>query len=484
MRNVERIVSVMTIILFWCILRPVSVHAQDIVSPPIIVGVSINASGPAEVYQGWPLLVSVIIMNENAYQSNIPVSLAPAWKNSLHFVVRNAEGNIVSWPFHLVPTANENIVLDSIIYARVGFWLEPNETDQIAQGQYELTAILDSSAYPGLGSNVLSTRSGKLEVSFSNEPGSLTLGQKTDKDILLANLNILKGDNPKALEYLSGILGYNPADLRALSLIGYVLESEGDYGGALYAYSKGLEIVYEANPEPVEPPLELLKAQKSLYYKLDHSNSFVVTLAAKDTAHPAYQLGSQFSFYVDNIPARELYLMRGKTYTFYLKDIPTTDSLYFSTSAIGGGLEPYSVGVIGTPAVSNGIATITVSENTPDILYYQSSKNEFVGWRMIIIGDSNVTSVNEMNASGYSLSLAYPNPFNSTTRIQYTIPRAVNVRLTVFNIQGRQVEILVDENKEPGSFEVQWNPQMPSGIYIYQIQAGVFKDSKKMIFLR
>lgn len=279
-------------------------------------------------------------------------------------------------------------------------------------------------------------------------------------------------------------MGYNPTDLRTYSLIGYILENEGDYGGALYAYSKGLAIFYKANPDPAEPPLELLMAQKRLFYKLDTSTSFVVTLAAKDSTHPAYQTGSPLTYYVDNIPARELYIERGKTYTFYMNDIPSTDSLYFSTNPKGGGLGPYTDGVSGAPAAGNGTATIAVSDSTPDVLYYQSLKNEYVGWRMIIIEYGNVTPVPEINANGYSLSMAYPNPFNSTTRINYTIPGALKVRLTVFNIQGRQVEILVDEKKEPGSYEVQWNPHLPSGIYIYQIQAGTFRASKKMILLR
>jgi hypothetical protein len=289
------------------------------------------------------------------------------------------------------------------------------------------------------------------------------------------------------MEYLSGIMGYNPTDLRALTLVGYLLEDEGDYGGALYAYSKGLEIFYLANPNPVEPPLELLRAQKSLYYKLETSASFIITRAAKDSTHPAYQLGSPNAYYVDNIPARELYLQRGRTYTFFLKDLPTTDSMYFSTNVKGGSLEPYTEGVSGTPAVGNGTATFTVSDNTPDLLYYQSTNNEFVGWRMNITEYGNVTSVPESKAAypkGYSLSMAYPNPFNSSTRIQYSLPKAANVRLTVYDIRGKQVAILVDEKKEAGSYQVEWNPELPSGVYFYRIQAGEFKDSKKMLLLR
>jgi hypothetical protein len=487
MNNRKKAIFVVALMLLQCIVKPVSAKAQETVPPPIVVGVSLNGSGLPVICRGWPCLASVLIMNENAYQRNIPVSLSTTWKSSLHFVVKDSEGKIVNWPFHIVSNSDENIVLDSIAYAQIGYWLEPSETNQIPVGQYELTAILDSTAYGSLGSKVLSARSNPLTISISNEPGSLTVGQKTARDLLSANLFIFKGDDQKALEYLSGILGYNPTDLSTLTSTGSILESEGDFGGALYAYSRSLEIFYAANPDPAEPPIELLKAQKALFYKLDNSASFVVTLAAKDSAHPSYGRGSASAYSVDNIPARELELVRGRTYTFHLKNIPSSDPLYLSTSVKGGGAEPYTAGVSGTPGSSNDVVTFAVGKNTPDVLYYQSSQREYVGWRMNVTDNDNVTSVAPNNSKaphGYSLSTAYPNPFNPSTRIQYSLQKAGNVRLTVFDILGKQVAILVDESKEAGSYQVQWNPQLPSGVYFYRLQAGEFVQTKKVILLR
>jgi hypothetical protein len=84
----------------------------------------------------------------------------------------------------------------------------------------------------------------------------------------------------------------------------------------------------------------------------------------------------------------------------------------------------------------------------------------------------------------FSLGQNYPNPFNPSTRIQYSLPRAAHVRLTLYDILGRQVAILADGMEESGSYQIQWNANLPSGIYFYRLQAGEFLETKKMTLLR
>ncbi len=83
----------------------------------------------------------------------------------------------------------------------------------------------------------------------------------------------------------------------------------------------------------------------------------------------------------------------------------------------------------------------------------------------------------------------YPNPFNPTTKIKFSIPSDVETRrgvsLRVFDILGREVATLVNEEKPAGEHEVEFNnSQLPSGIYFYQLRAGSFIQTKKMILLR
>ena len=85
----------------------------------------------------------------------------------------------------------------------------------------------------------------------------------------------------------------------------------------------------------------------------------------------------------------------------------------------------------------------------------------------------------------YYLTQNFPNPFNPSTTIQYTIPESGKVRLSVFNELGEEVKTLVNETKEPGVYKVEFNAnEFPSGIYFYKIQSGSFVDTKKMILLK
>ena len=83
------------------------------------------------------------------------------------------------------------------------------------------------------------------------------------------------------------------------------------------------------------------------------------------------------------------------------------------------------------------------------------------------------------------LSPNYPNPFNPSTTIGYSLSRTAVVSLRIFNTLGQLVATLVDGRKEAGYYQVQWSPSnIPSGIYFYRLQAGEFVQTKKMILLR
>lgn len=85
----------------------------------------------------------------------------------------------------------------------------------------------------------------------------------------------------------------------------------------------------------------------------------------------------------------------------------------------------------------------------------------------------------------FELSQNYPNPFNPGTVIEYRLAEGSHVTLKIFNSLGQEIEILVDEFKEAGSYSISYiTNNLPSGVYLYQIQAGNFSDTKKMILLR
>ncbi|MFH1010469.1 MAG: right-handed parallel beta-helix repeat-containing protein [bacterium] len=85
----------------------------------------------------------------------------------------------------------------------------------------------------------------------------------------------------------------------------------------------------------------------------------------------------------------------------------------------------------------------------------------------------------------YALYQNYPNPFNSTTQIRFDIPQAAKVELKVYNILGQEVATLANDMFPAGTHRVSWDAaSLPSGIYIYQLKAGSFREAKKMVLIR
>ena len=85
----------------------------------------------------------------------------------------------------------------------------------------------------------------------------------------------------------------------------------------------------------------------------------------------------------------------------------------------------------------------------------------------------------------YNLSQNYPNPFNPNTKIKYSVPQSSQVVIKIFDILGNEIETLVNEEKQTGTYEITWfATNLPSGIYFYQLRVGNFIKTKKMILLK
>jgi hypothetical protein len=93
----------------------------------------------------------------------------------------------------------------------------------------------------------------------------------------------------------------------------------------------------------------------------------------------------------------------------------------------------------------------------------------------------------------FELYQNYPNPFNPATKIKFQIPlnkgggfsRGVLTRLTIYDLLGREVTTLVNEQLKPGSYEVEWDASnYPSGVYFYKLSSGNYSETKKLILLK
>jgi len=85
----------------------------------------------------------------------------------------------------------------------------------------------------------------------------------------------------------------------------------------------------------------------------------------------------------------------------------------------------------------------------------------------------------------FSLEQNFPNPFNPTTNIKYNLPVNSFVVLKIYDVLGREVETLIHERQFAGSRSVTFNAkELPSGVYLYRLQAGSYTQTKKLILLR
>lgn len=115
------------------------------------------------------------------------------------------------------------------------------------------------------------------------------------------------------------------------------------------------------------------------------------------------------------------------------------------------------------------------------------NNSDFVGIDLIRIfsGVVGISNNNNSTPGKFSLSQNYPNPFNPTTRIDYSLPVTSRVKLSVFDISGKEVAVLFNGYKPAGNYKSDFNAGMlASGIYFYKIETAIFTETKKMILIK
>jgi predicted acyl esterase len=122
-------------------------------------------------------------------------------------------------------------------------------------------------------------------------------------------------------------------------------------------------------------------------------------------------------------------------------------------------------------------------------IYVNGSNKSYLELPMIgfAIGVNNISS---NVPAEYKLYQNYPNPFNPVTKIKFNLPHsskggAIAVQLIVYDILGREIQTLVNDELAPGEYETEFNASgLPSGIYLYRITAGTFAETRKMILVK
>lgn len=187
----------------------------------------------------------------------------------------------------------------------------------------------------------------------------------------------------------------------------------------------------------------------------------------------------------------------------------------------GSGCHTSKAGIVTAEVLSNFQVRVTVSGTTSNVagelvdnggnvvaVINKTSSNPFVltapsaGTYTVNAGYKNpsrewgstsavitVTGVDESlidtNPSDFKLFNNYPNPFNPSTKIRYAIPQSAFTTLKVYSITGKEIATLINEQKTPGVYEVNFDAsELSSGIYIYKLQSGSFVEAKEMVLIK
>jgi hypothetical protein len=114
--------------------------------------------------------------------------------------------------------------------------------------------------------------------------------------------------------------------------------------------------------------------------------------------------------------------------------------------------------------------------------YGYTSRSKPVLFQIVVGTD---VEVSEELPAEFALVQNYPNPFNPSTTIKFELPKSSVVRLSIYDVLGREVSVLVNDRRDAGDHEVQFDGSgLASGVYVYRLQADDFVSTKTMLILR
>ncbi len=267
-----------------------------------------------------------------------------------------------------------------------------------------------------------------------------------------------------------------------------------------------LYVAYDVDDDiftPVDPSLAS--------YLVDGADIFIGLYDFRGLPHTSYQRGSKPDYHLrfNELLARndhssseyDSLLVEGENYYFNEKTFPIPGYVIEARISLNDLATKRDPGVTGidTINVQHGYRVpidfaINDNDNSAGrqgLMFYSSTNND-QGWNnpsllsYTWIGDWVLDADDEeLVVNDYNLSQNYPNPFNPVTQIRYSLAESGDVSIKVFDILGREVAHLVNENQSVGTYTVYFNAvSLSSGVYFYSIESGSYKDTKKMILLK
>jgi len=154
-------------------------------------------------------------------------------------------------------------------------------------------------------------------------------------------------------------------------------------------------------------------------------------------------------------------------------------------------------------SINNGVNWNLITDSIGSTgIYLWSVPNVLTTQARIKISDVNISSIYDISdepfrinyivgvkeddaVETFNLEQNFPNPFNPMTTVKYQIPEKSLVTVKVYDVLGNEIETLVNEGKKSGSYEITWYAEgLPSGVYFYQLKAGSYIETKKMLLMK
>ena len=241
--------------------RPAKIQPKE--EPGQLV-ISSSAETGAQLYASWPLIISANLWRKVPVQDDkgqtpvvSPITLktkSGSWREALVLEVKNASGDRVTWPFHLVNQPDQSFMLGVDDSANAQWWLDPSETQALLEGTYSVTVSFKPDVMDGLPAYIARDR---FYLTIEKEPNPLDPDLESAKQYQMADFFLFKGDAKAAGELVDKLLAAEPENIGGLSLKSKLLASEGKSLEAANTLGDALTVYYRKYPN-ADPPLGLL----------------------------------------------------------------------------------------------------------------------------------------------------------------------------------------------------------------------------------
>jgi hypothetical protein len=239
-------------------------------SPPVdpTLLVTVNDASDLVLPRGWPAIVLVRVLPPRFLDDSPgvePFSIAApsgAWAAALDLTVRDATGATASWPSERFPQEGQVLDLDAVSAGIAVFLLAPETTASLPTGDYEIGAVLDTTAFGGGWQGRVEAET--VTVHVQDPPVPLPGPDEEERRLLVSLWRFLRGEADTAQAELDGVLAADPRSPGALAMRAFFLDGEGKGDEALSAYGEAIDAHREASPEAPEPPFLLLERHLAL----------------------------------------------------------------------------------------------------------------------------------------------------------------------------------------------------------------------------